>query len=187
VVTTSADNREMFRNVSRDQFAMTWSLLTLYLDPLTDEDCLWQPTTPCWSVTEVDGRYMPDWTDAEPSPAPLPSIAWLTWHIGWWWQSTIDSLAGLAPSAPMQTPWAGSAAEVRSQLYRLHANWLEFLDTVTEEQLREMAPYPWRDVPTRFVAHTVAWVNAELMKNTAEIGELYRLRALRTSSYVPLP
>ncbi|MEU9759477.1 hypothetical protein [Streptomyces sp. NPDC047985] len=34
------------------------------------------------------------------------------------------------------------------------------------------APFPWQNDPRHTVAHMVAWVNAELMKNAAEIGQL---------------
>lgn len=39
------------------------------------------------------------------------------------------------------------------------------------------APFPWVDRPDRTVGHTAAWVNAELMKNTAELGQLRLIQA----------
>lgn len=42
---------------------------------------------------------------------------------------------------------------------------------------KRSATYPWGDASGMTVAHTVAWVNAELMKNVSEIGQLRRLWA----------
>jgi hypothetical protein len=35
-----------------------------------------------------------------------------------------------------------------------------------------MAPFPWHDRPDRTIGHMVFWVNGELMKNAAELGQL---------------
>lgn len=53
------------------------------------------------------------------------------------------------------------------------------LDTLTEDDLAKVAPFRWQSRPDRTVADAVAWVNAELMKNAAEIGQL---RILRTAT-----
>ncbi|MFI7704153.1 hypothetical protein [Nonomuraea sp. NPDC049480] len=39
------------------------------------------------------------------------------------------------------------------------------------------APFPWPKDSEHTVAHMIAWVNSELMKNAAEIGQLRLLRA----------
>jgi hypothetical protein len=50
---------------------------------------------------------------------------------------------------------------------------------LTGADLDAIAPFPWPSRPDRTVADMVAWVNAELMKNVAEIGQQ---RILRTAS-----
>ncbi|GAA2811591.1 hypothetical protein FHR33_001093 [Nonomuraea dietziae] len=37
------------------------------------------------------GTWVPDWTETEPDPVPVPTIGWLSWHIGWWWSVAIDT------------------------------------------------------------------------------------------------
>lgn len=59
----------------------------------------------------------------------------------------------------------------------LRRDWLAVLDRLTDADLDAIAPYPWQDNPERTVAHMVGWVNSELMKNAAEIGQLRLLRA----------
>ena len=43
---------------------------------------LWEPTADAWTVRPVDGRWVADWADPDPEPAPVTTIAWRTWHIG---------------------------------------------------------------------------------------------------------
>jgi len=161
----------------RWQFDLTWSLLELHLADLTDDDCRWEPAPACWSVRPgPDGRWYADWVSPEPDPPPVATIGWVSWHIGWWWTRTLAGLAGTPAPEPQRLPWPGGAAGTVAWLGRLRADWLAVLDRLTEDDLAAPAAYPWRDRPDRTVGHTVAWVNAELMKNTAEIGQLRLLR-----------
>jgi hypothetical protein len=68
----------------RWQFDLTWSLLELHLEQLTPEDFSWEPAARCWTVRPgVDGVWVPDWREPVPEPSPIPTIGWVTWHIGW--------------------------------------------------------------------------------------------------------
>ena len=52
-------------------------------------------------------------------------------------------------------------------------DWLTVLDRLTDADLDRTASFPWQNNPERTLAHTASWVNSELMKNTAEIGQLH--------------
>ncbi|WP_233558883.1 DinB family protein [Micromonospora radicis] len=62
-------------------------------------------------------------------------------------------------------------------LRQLRAEWLDVLGGLSDADLDEVAPFPWPHDPAHTVAHLLAWVNAELMKNVAEIGQLRLLHA----------
>ncbi|MBB5912368.1 hypothetical protein BJY24_001235 [Nocardia transvalensis] len=161
----------------RWQFDMTWALLELHLRALTPEDYRWEPAPLVWTVRPGPGGvWIPDWSETEPDPIPVPTIAWLTWHIGWWWSVTLDHARGHAVRDRTEIGWPGEA-EVAGWLYDLRADWRAVLDAYTDADLDAPAAFPWGDTPDRTVAHTAAWVNAELMKNAAEIGQLRLLRA----------
>ena len=50
---------------------------------LTQEEYLWEPAPGCWSVSQVDGRWVvPPRVDPDPGPAPITTVAWRLWHIG---------------------------------------------------------------------------------------------------------
>lgn len=160
------------------QFDLTWSLLDLHLDRLDAEDPLWEPARLCWTVHPSDGgRWAPDWSDEEPDPIPVPTIAWVTWHIGWWWSVTIDHLHGRTPRERTDVLWPGGAAATVEWIRGLRAEWVDVLAGLTEDDLDAVATFPWQGDPAYTVGHTIAWVNTELTKNAAEIGQLRLLRA----------
>lgn len=161
------------------QSELTWALLEYHLDRLTPADFLWEPGPLCWTVRPAaDGTWEPDWADTEPDPVPVPTIGWLSWHIGWWWGTATDHALGRSPRERTQTTWPGADKAV-TWLRDLKSEWTEALERLSDTDLDAVAPFPWQNAPEHSVAHMLAWVNAELMKNAAEIGQL---RLLRTTS-----
>lgn len=168
------------QDLFRWQFDLTWSLLEYHLDRLDDDDCLWPPADRCWTVRPAgDGRWVPDWEEPEPDPPPATSIGWLTWHLGWWWTSAVAAVTG-APIPPRtDVYWPGDAERTVAWLRGLRDEWVAAVAGLTKSDLAAQASFPWADRSDRSVGHTVGWVNAELMKNTAEIGQTRLLRAAR--------
>ncbi len=162
----------------RRQFDLTWALFEYHLDRLEPEDFLWKPASHCWTVRRTpDGTWLPDWADTEPDPVPVPTIAWLSWHIGWWWGVTLDHVEGRPPRARTDVTWPGAGKPTVQWLRDLRTAWLTALTRLTDTDLSATAPFPWQDDPEHTVADMLAWANAELMKNAAEIGQLRLLRA----------
>ncbi|MFC4555519.1 DinB family protein [Georgenia faecalis] len=163
----------------RWQLDLTWSLLEYHLERLDRDDVGFEPAALVWTVRpDADGDPTPDWSDTEPDPVPVPTIAWLTWHIGWWWGVALDHAQGRPPRERESVRWPGADAVV-PWLRDLRTQWLRVLDGLGEDDLDAAASYPVADDPDYSVGHMIAWVNAELMKNTAEIGQLRLLRAAR--------
>jgi hypothetical protein len=164
------------RELLRWHFDLTWSLLDLHLDRLTTEECLWEGGPGWWSVRlQEDGTWRADLELPEPDPAPPSSIGWLTWHIGWWWTQLLDGVE--------MVDWPGDAAGTVAWLGTLRERWIAHLAVV---DLAAPSTYPWRDRPDRTQAHVAAWVNGELMKNAAEIGQaVMRLRWERAATSGP--
>ncbi|MCP9623389.1 DinB family protein [Nocardia otitidiscaviarum] len=159
------------------QFDLTWELFDYHLQRLRPDDHCWEPAPLCWTVRrDAAGEWIPDWADTEPDPIPVPTIAWLTWHIGWWWSTALDHAHGRTPRERSEITWPGPAAAVE-WLRGLRSDWAELLDRADAADLDAPARFPWADDPEKTLAHTIAWVNAELMKNAAEIGQLRLLRA----------
>jgi len=159
------------------QLRMVTSLLDVVTSDLTDEEALCPPAPGAWTVhQDADGSWAADWSDEEPDPAPPTSIAWLLWHIGWWWLDVTERAFGAGPVSRADAPWPGSIAAALERIAGCHERWLAGVTEATAEQLSsvEMGDRCWPLTGLPFT-HVVAWVNGELMKNTAEIGVTRRI------------
>lgn len=166
------------RDLLRFQFDLTWSLFAYHLERLAPGDLLWEPGPRCWTVRlGPEGGWVPDFAETEPDPVPAPTMGWLSWHLGWWWSVTLDHARGRPPRDRTEIGLPGDEAATVAWLRGLREEWLGVLDGLTDAELDATAPFPWDRDPAHTVAHMVAWVNAELMKNAAEIGQLRLLRA----------
>ncbi|WP_326691876.1 MULTISPECIES: DinB family protein [unclassified Streptomyces] len=163
----------------RWQFDLTWSLFEYHLERLEPEDFLWEPAPLCWTLRRdgEDGAWVPDFAETEPDPVPVPTVAWLSWHIGWWWGVALDHARGRTPRERAEVVWPGPGEAGVEWLRGLRAEWTAALEELGEEEWQATAAFPQQNDPEYTVAHMVAWVNAELMKNVAEIGQLRMLRA----------
>ncbi|CAM3828392.1 DinB-like domain-containing protein [Tsukamurella ocularis] len=163
----------------RWQFDLTWALGEVHLAELTPDDFRWEPASLTWTMRRGDdGAWIADWAETEPDPVPVPTMAWISWHIGWWWGTTADHLLGRPVRARESVRWPGPDGAV-AWLTTQRDEWLTVLGALTEERLDEPSAYPWPEDAGLTVGHQVAWVNAELMKNLAEIGQQRLARAAR--------
>lgn len=142
-----------------EQFDLVWALAQLHLDALVEPDFLWEPAGLVWTVHPGDdGLWRPDFAEQEPDPIPVPTIAWLTWHIDWWWSTALAQATGQAVPDRTQVFWPGTGAAAVSRI-------------------RELA-HAWRPVVSGPMdIGAASWLNVELMKNIAEIGQLRLIRA----------
>lgn len=165
-------------DLARNQIDLAWALFEHHLDRLVPDDLLWEPAPLCWTVRRDDaGTWVPDWSDTEPDPIPVPTIAWLTWQVGWWWSVTVDHLEGRPPRDRTAVEWPGDTAATVAWLRGLHDSYVAALARLDEPDLDRPAPFPWPPGSGRTVGDMVGWVVVELTKNAAEIGQLRLLRA----------
>jgi hypothetical protein len=162
------------------QFDMSWKLAAYHLDGLTTAECLWRPAPKGPHVRQLDdGRWQADWPDNESYDAGPPSIAWITWHIGFWWSMALDHSFGGGTLARETVMWPGDAHELRAWILGLRDQWRAELERISDEELRSTrrTAWPYKD---RQFGDVVAWLNIELTKNAAEIGFARFLYAVRS-------
>lgn len=52
------------------------------VDGLSETEFWWEPAPGCWTVRQgADGRWAADYTEPDPVPAPLTTIAWRLVHV----------------------------------------------------------------------------------------------------------
>lgn len=167
------------REVLFRQYETAWALANYHLKGLSTEECLWRPAEIGLHVHRgADGRWYADWPEHEGYDLGPSSIAWLTWHLEFWWSMVLDHSFGDGTLARERVFWPGSADSVRTQIGRLELQWRGALESMAEEELRssDRTRWPLEDRP--FV-EVVAWLNVELAKNAAEIGYARFLYATR--------
>jgi hypothetical protein len=125
-----------------------------------------------------EGQWRADWPDHERYDLGPPSIAWLTWHVGFWWSMVIDHSFGGGTLARENVMWPGTASEARGWIHRLQVEWRQALEQVAAADLRSSDRTRWPFVDRPF-GDVIAWVNVELAKNAAEIGYVRFLYAVR--------
>jgi DinB superfamily len=174
-----------------DQLAASVETSRDRFEGLTDDEYLWEPAQPAWSVrrrgeARAAGAFgSGDWVidhDRDPDPPPLTTIAWRITHLlgmyegRWHWTlgpRTIDPKDLLVP-----TPVARQALD---QLWAQTDRWLTDAGTLTDEQLDTVGfgQYPYGlDPQLPFIA-ILWWMNREFIHHAAEIAllrDLYRAR-----------
>jgi len=161
------------------QLDLAWKLAAHHLAGLTTEECLWRPASAGLHVRQdAQDRWAADWPEHEGYNLGPSSIAWITWHIGFWWSMVLDQSFAAGLLTRQDVFWPGEADGVRRWLGALHDDWrrkvLELDDRDLDSSARTRWPYaerPFRDV--------VAWANVELAKNAAELGYARFLYAAR--------
>lgn len=162
--------------VMRHQLRVAWSLTQLVLDGLTDGECHRLPAPGAWTVRRTtDGTWHSDWVEPEPDPPPTATVGWVTWHLDMWWSMVYDHSFDTGTLRPERVQWAGDAAAATARIQHRHERWSVALSDLSEADLdsADRTRWPYRD--GRPFAHVVGWVNLELMKNAAEIGQLRRI------------
>lgn len=160
------------------QLSMAWQLLDHHLTALSDEECLWRPAARGLHVREVSGAWVADWPESETYDIGPASIAWITWHIVFWWSMVLDHSFGKATLRREDVKWPGSVDALKGRLAQLREEWSTSFAALSDEQLAssDLTRWPFTDLPFFQVG---AWLNLELMKNAAEIGSCRFLYACR--------
>lgn len=159
------------------QFDIAWALAEYHLDGLTTEECLWRPAAKGLHVRQHDGVWKADWPEHEGYDLGPSSIAWLTWHMLFWWSSVIDHSFGTATLAREDVMWPGSGDAVKERIVELQRAWREHLGLMSDDELRSTTRtrWPFQDKP---FSDIVSWLNIELTKNAAELGYARFLHAV---------
>lgn len=152
------------------QLDTAWKLTQYHFEGLTTEECLWRPAERGPHVHRAaDGGWRADWPEHEGYDLGPPSIAWLTWHIGFWWSMVLDHSFGAVQLTREEIVWPGTADSARRWIALLHDQWRTAIEPLSDAELESASRTRW-PLRNRPFGDVVAWVNIELTKNAAEIG-----------------
>jgi len=161
------------------QFDTAWQLAAYHLRDLSTEESLWRPAPVGLNMQLAeDGGWRADWPDHEGYTLGPPSIAWITWHMGFWWSMTLDHSFGEGRLTREDVEWPGSGEQVCEWLHDLSARWRRAIVALSDEDVQSTARTRWPFTDRPF-GDVIAWLNVELAKNAAEIGYARFLYAVR--------
>jgi hypothetical protein len=164
------------------QFDTAWKLADFHLTGLSTEECLWRPARRGLHVHPLaQGRWIADWPEHEGYDLGPPSIAWVTWHMGFWWSMVLDHSFGERRLTRESVYWPGAADAACEWLVGLKDAWRSRIQQATEADLESTrcTHWPFQNRPFRDV---IAWATVELTKNAAELGYARFLYAVRADS-----
>lgn len=174
--------RDPLRRLLLDQLSIGSALLDYHLQQLTEEDLFWSAAPLTWTMHRAQDGWQPDWAETEPIPVPVPTVAWLTWHVGWWWTTATAHLSGGPVPERSGIQWPGAAAATVEWLRGIHDEYRAALSGPGD--LDRDSGFPWPPGSGRTMADLAAWVNVELTKNAAEIGQLLLIRRATTDRHL---
>lgn len=151
------------------QFNTAWELLQYNLQNITDEECIWQPGHRGLTVRKKKGEWVADWPESEAYSIGPPNIAWLTWHIIFWWSMALNHSFSDGQLSHEKIRWPGNIKAAAAQIDSLQKEWVDKLGGISDEDLLSTARTKW-PLQGKPFCDLAAWLNIELMKNAAEIG-----------------
>jgi len=163
------------------QLALTFSLFEIFVTGLDDEEALREPAAGAWSVRQdASGAWLADWAEPEPDPAPPTSLAWLLWHIGWWWSDVTGRAFDGGGLERADATWPGNVVDAVTGIRAVHERWRTGIAETSSDDFASVSfgKRCWPKAERPFF-HVALWVNSELMKNSAEIGVTRRILAAR--------
>ncbi|KUO63542.1 MAG: hypothetical protein APF84_00120 [Gracilibacter sp. BRH_c7a] len=160
---------ESIRNTLNFQFDISWQMLEYHLKDLEDEESLWRPALKGLNVVNQSGIWYADWPDSEAYDIGPASIAWITWHITFWWSMVLNYSFGNGTLSRESVHWPGNITETKQRIIKLQNEWKNAVSCLSNDELVccERTKWPFSDRPFYDLA---GWLNLELMKNAAEIG-----------------
>ena len=163
------------------------------LDGVTEDEYLWEPASPCWSVRRR-GPAVRGWgsgefvcEDAWPPPDPLPTttIAWRVIHLAAWTDIYRQFAFGDTRPDLNDVDVPGDVGAGLAWLYGAQDDFIDAVDGLSAESAFEPRPAHWGEsVP---VVRLVTTMLTEHVHHIAEIGVLRDLRRGHALSQRPPP
>lgn len=151
------------------QLEMCWQLYLYHTDNLEEEEALWSFSPTGLQVRMQDNEWCIDWPESESYEIGPSSITWIMWHIIYWWSTALDCSFEKGTLKKEDIPWPGSIEKAKATIKLLHDTWVSKLSDLSDADYQSTQYAKWPLADRNFI-DIALWLNAELMKNAAEIG-----------------
>ena len=79
---------------------------------------------------------MADWPETESYEIGPSSIAWIMWHIIYWWSIALDKNFGEGTLEKEDILWPGSVEKAKATIESLHNKWISRLNDLSDEDFQ---------------------------------------------------
>lgn len=148
---------------------MYWQLYLYHTESLEEEEALWSFSPSGLQLRKKNDVWHIDWPEDESYEIGPSSIAWIMWHIIYWWSTALDYNFGDGTLKKEEVLWPGSIEKAKTTIKLLHDKWVSKLNGLSEADFKSKQYTKWPLENRKFIDITL-WLNGELMKNVAEIG-----------------
>jgi hypothetical protein len=124
-------------------FDYVWGRFRSRVEGLTADEYLWEPVPGMWTVRPVDGRWVADWAEPDPDPAPVTTIAWRVWHIADCLASYVAPHLGDWPLPGAFRDWTPDVATALTDLDLAYDAFRQRIGDTGEEGLRRPLGPNW--------------------------------------------
>ena len=151
------------------QLDIAWQLFQYHCNGLSEAEAMWCKTKYGLRIRGTGNEWKIDWPETETYSIGPSSIAWTMWHILYWWKTTLSASKENRIIKKEDIKWPGSVEMVIQEIEMCHNEWISFIESLDERQLQsdELCKWPFEGQNMYSLA---LWLNAEFMKNVAEIG-----------------
>ncbi|MCU6733663.1 DinB family protein [Diplocloster agilis] len=151
------------------QLDIVWQLFEYHCHDLSEKEAMWCKTFQGLQIRKSDDKWEADWPDTENYAIGPASIAWIMWHIIYWWKNVLRASKNKKTMAKEDVIWPGSVELAIDEIRKCHKEWIEFVEALSDEELNseKMCKWPFEG---QTMYSLILWLNVEFMKNVAEIG-----------------
>lgn len=153
----------MIKKSLLSQLELAWSLLDYHLSDISVKEMSFEVTQP-----SVSTQGFPE---TEGYDIGMPTIAWILWHMDFWWSMALNHNFGDGHLKVDDISWPNDVNSAYAHLTNLKNQWSTCLLEMSEADFAQPKSKQWplQDKPFYEIA---GWLNMELMKNAAEIGSI---------------
>lgn len=151
------------------QLDIAWQLFKYHCNGLTEAEAMWCKTEHGLQIRNIQNKWIIDWPDTETYEIGLSSIAWIMWHIIYWWKTTLVASKEKRIIEKGDIKWPGSVELAVWEIEICHNEWISFISSLDEKQLQSSEFCKWA-FEGQTMYSLALWLNVEFMKNVAEIG-----------------
>lgn len=151
------------------QLDIAWQLFEYHCHNLGEEEAMWCKMPDGLQIRKKDEKWVADWPDTEVYTIGPSSIAWIMWHIIFWWKNVLSASKENVIIKKEDIAWPGSVKLAIDEIKKCHREWIAFVESLSEEELcsDRMCKWPFEG---QNMYSLILWLNVEFMKNVAEIG-----------------